>query len=318
MRLPMGIFVPVVLALSLGVGGCGLTSTQTEATLKFADAAAQFGNATAAELVKMHDQTVAMNTALYRVPDLPLKDRIDSTTHAEIKPIVQDDIDTGEYKNLAEYFASDWYSTFVSGPVAMAAYGGAITSMMNADNSAQVKQASDNLAAALKAIPGSPVASASSAAISGLSQQLTDWWLADMKAHAIRSVVQSANQAVTEICKKVGADFTANPQINSLPWRFRETARQLYAAAEQGMLNNKALPEARSDSLAGFVLAKSNLDGAKTVFPQIVEASNKCVAANAALVKALSNSEYSIKDIEDFFQQAKGLYTNAKTLVGSP
>jgi hypothetical protein len=311
------IIVPVLLALSVSVSACGLTSGQTDATLKFADAATQFGNAASTELVKMRDQTVAMNTALYRVPDLPLADRRDNSTRTVTKPIVQADIETGQYKNLADYFASDWYATFLSGPIAIAAYGDAITSMMKADNSAEVKAASDNLAAALKAIPASPVANASSAAISGLSQQLTEWWLAEMKAHAVRSVAQSANEAIAEICSKVADDFAARPSAKNLPWRYRETARQLYVAGEQGMRNNKSFPQARSDSLAAFVLAKSNLDDAKTVFPKIVEAGNKCVVANAALVKALSNNEYSIRDIEDFFQQAKGLYTNVKTLTGN-
>jgi hypothetical protein len=252
-----------------------------------------------------------MNTALYRIPDLPQESR--KVGDKVIEPVVQKYINEEEYKNLAEYFKSEWYSVFLSGPISMKAYGTAITNMMNADNSSQIKQASDNLAAALKAIPTSPLAKASSTVISGLSQQLTEWVLAEMKAHAIRSVVQSANQAVAEICGKVGADFSQNPEVKSLPWRFGETAKVLSSTAEQGMKNNKAVPQVRSDSLAGFSLAQSNLEDTKTVFPEIVTASKQCIAANTALVNALSNKAYSVKDIEDFFEQAQKFYNNPKT-----
>ena len=308
-------FAVLLLGIATCISGCGLTLAQRDATLKFANAAARFGDMTSSELVRMRDQTVLMNTALYRIPDLPKESRMDQDTHKETEPLVQVNIDQGEYKHLADYFESTWYSILLSGPIAMKAYGIAITNMMNADNSVQIKDASDNLAAALRAIPGSPIANASSKAISGLSQQLTEWVLADMKAHAIRSVVQSANEVVAQICGKIGADFSVIPDIKNLPWRFRETSRLLYTAAEQGMKNNKAVPLARSDSLAGFAIAQSNLEYVKAVFPQIVTASKQCVAANTALVDALNNKVYSVKDIEDFSGQVINVYEYLKTLA---
>jgi len=308
------IVIPFLLLISMSLGACGLSTAQTDATIKFADAATQFGNVTSTELGYMRDQTVAMNTAFYRIPDLPTKDRAANSSEEIGVPA---DIDAEGYKNLAQYFASDWYPVFLSGPVAMSAYGSAITSMLNADNSNQIKQASDNLAAALKAIPDSPVSAASSAAISGLSQQLTEWLLADMKAHAIRAVVDNANMAVDEICSKVGTDFMAKSDAKSLPWRFSETAKLLYASSEQGLKNHKTQPQPRADSLSGFILAQSALDNVNTTFPKIVEASKTCGSANTALVEALHNRSYNIKDIENFFQQAKELYTNVKGLAAT-
>src|SRR5271154_3489750 len=63
----------IIGALILCVTGCGLTDEQKQATAKFADAATKFGQTTSDELIKMRDQTVVMNVALYRVPDLKSK-----------------------------------------------------------------------------------------------------------------------------------------------------------------------------------------------------------------------------------------------------
>jgi hypothetical protein len=62
----------LLLAATLQLSACvGLTVNQTQATLKFASAATDLGTASSNELTKMHDETIAMNIAMYRLPDLP-------------------------------------------------------------------------------------------------------------------------------------------------------------------------------------------------------------------------------------------------------
>src|SRR5712664_3587669 len=112
----------IIVAFILCVTGCGLTDAQKEATGKFADAATKFGDASSDELVKMRDQTVAMNTALYRVPDLQKKDLAPGQ-----EPIAVAYINRREYQKLAGDFSGEWYATFISGPQAMKAYGTALT-----------------------------------------------------------------------------------------------------------------------------------------------------------------------------------------------
>jgi len=249
------------LIAAIGVGGCGLTAAQRDTTLKFADAATQFGDASSNELVKMRDQTIAMNVALYGVPDLP-KEYLADNAQPIVVAYIEQCKKKGqpcEYKNLAGDFSGDWYRTFLSGPRAMKAYGSALTDIMKADNKDQVKKSADKLAAALKAIPGSPVANASANAISGLSQQLTEMLLAEMKAHAIRSVVTSTKDAVPTICAGVGDNFllaTGHEKAkDNFAFRFQTTARNLAAASEMGMRLHPSDRLVRSDSLAAYTLA---------------------------------------------------------------
>ena len=307
-RIPLISFALMIAALT---SACGLNAAQRNATSLFASASTDFGDATATELVKMHDQTIAMNGALYGLPDLKAPPGSGKTKEPQLAEKL---IDDGKYNNLAEAFSSDWYAIYLSGPVAMKAYGTAITKMMNADNSEQIKKASDDLAAALKAIPNSPAGNASAAAISAISQQLTEWVLDDMKAHAIRDVVQYAKDAVTEICSQVAVDFRADPNAKNLPWRYRETARLLYASSETSLKQSKSDYQKRKASLDAFLLAKDNLADIDDTYPKIAEASIKCQSANTALVASLSDQTYSIKDIQDFYNQVKGIYQNVKLL----
>jgi hypothetical protein len=310
----------LLLLLALCVSGCGLTAAQRDATSKFADAATKFGDASSTELVKMKDQTIAMNVALYRVPDLPKK-YLAPNTDPIILTYISSCGEKGqpcEYKNLAGDFSGDWYVTFLSGPQAMKAYGTALTGIMNADNKDQIKKSSDALAAALKAIPGSPVANASSDAISAIAQQLTEWFLDDMKAHAIRSVVAATKDAGPVICGTVRDNFflatgTQTPKDN-FAFRFQTTARILAATSETAISLNPRDRLARSDSLNAYLLGEQNLDEAGTTFPQIEKSSSACIAANTALENALQNTTFEIKDIEDFYASAQQATSNIKSL----
>jgi len=297
----------IVVALILCLTGCGLTHAQKEATAKFADAATKFGEASSDELVKMRDQTVAMNTALYRVPDLQKKDLAEGQ-----EPIAIAYINKKEYEKLAGDFSGDWYNTFISGPQAMKAYGATLTDILNADNKEQVKKSSDALASALKAIPGSPAGNASSAAISALAQQLTEMYLDSMKAHAIKSIVASTKDAVPTICDTVGRNFQTSGE--GFAFRFKDTAMVLSTSSETGMAEHKEDRLSRSDSLSGYLLAKENLDEVNRAFPKVQESSAACTAANAALLNALQNATYDMKDIENFFDEARTAATNIKSL----
>ena len=305
----------IILALTLCVTSCGLTDQQKQATAKFADAATKFGQTTSDELIKMRDQTVAMNVALYRVPDLKSKDedvecqkKSGEKESEPRKPIAIYNIEKGKYENPAGDFSGKWYETFISGPQAMKAYGIALTDILNADNKEQVKKSSDALAAALKAIPGSPAGNASADAISALAQQLTEMYLESMKAHAIKSIVESTKDAVPAICNQVRENFTASG--DNFEFRFQDTAIILSSASETAMWQNCRDRVARSDSLNGYLLAKPNLDEVDNVFPAIAQSSAACVKANAAVIGALQNTSYDMNDIKGFFNAAQTLRTN--------
>ena len=109
-----------------------------------------------------------------------------------------------QYDNLARDFSGDWYATFLSSQRVMKAYGSALTDIINADNKDEIKKSSDDLLAALQAIPESPAANAHADAISGLAQQLRELLFDHMKAYAIRSVVDSTKNTVPMICRTVG------------------------------------------------------------------------------------------------------------------
>jgi hypothetical protein len=301
-----------LLFLLLCVSGCGLTAAQRDATAKFADAATKFGDASSTELQKMRDQNVAMNVALFRVPDLAIKDPV---------AVVDIECRTQQHciKNLAGDFSGDWYTTFLSGPLAIKAYGAALTNILNADNEDQVKKSSDELAAALKAIPGSPLGNVSSDAISALSQQLTEMVLDNMKAHAIRSVVESVRTQVPTVCGKVSEQFAltrpnGEPVTDSFAFRFEDTAFVLASTSKQAITSNPRDPRIRSDGLSGYLLAQQNLSEAATAFPVIEKSGDACVTANSALSNALQNTTYELKDLENFYSAAQQLDANINAL----
>ena len=303
----------LVLASATCLAGCGLSAVQRDATFKFARAATDFGDSASSELFKMREQTVAMTVALYRVPDLPpeaLNGR---------DPIVVADIKARKYQKAAGDFSGQWYELFLSGPQAMKAYGTALTSILRATNTRQVKQSSEDFAAALQAIPGSPFGQASTDSLSSVSEKLTETLLDSMKAHAIQLVVESTAGAVPTICRTVGANFklakAGEHQEDNFAFRFQTTARVLLASAESGMELHPADRLARSDSLSAYLLAKQNLEEADTVFPQIVKSSGSCAGANAALLKALHDGTSPTKEIQDFYTSAKQTYSSIRTSI---
>jgi hypothetical protein len=317
MRLKVIRLLPL-LCLSPLAGCVGLTAAQSDATLKFASAATALGNASSIELTKMHDETITMNIAMYRLPDLPADSNPVNPSTGQRESIIATEIRNAEYEKLAGRFAGNWYEVFTSGPQALKAYGQALTEIVNANNTAQVKQSSDSLAAALKAIPNSPVSSATQSAVTALSQQLTEWALARMKAHAIHSIVVKYNDDVGTVCKVIGDNFVIVPagqhQPNNFAEAFQAVAQTLEASSKTTMDLHPTDRIIRSDGLASWLSANQNLNEVKTAFPQIVKSSAGCASANAALVAALNDNVPSIKDIEDFYAGAQQLRSTINTL----
>jgi hypothetical protein len=309
----------LVLAAMLQFSACaGLTVAQTQATLKFASAATELGSASSSELAKMHDDTITMNIAMYRLPDLPAADNPVNPKTQKREPIVVTEIRNGEYNNLGSRFAGNWYEVFSSGPQALSAYGQALTAIINADNSAKVKQSTDSLAAALKAIPKSPISNATQSAVSSLSAELTEWALANMKAHAIRTIVRTYDTDVAIVCGLIGDNFTiaavGQHQPDNFAADFQAVAQTLAASSKTAMDLHSEDRQIRSDSLASWLTAQQNLSEAKTVFPTIIKASGGCTSANAALVRVLSEDRFGLKDIEIFYTDAKQVQSSVRTL----
>jgi hypothetical protein len=300
----------VLLLVCLPLAGCiGLTAAQKDATLKFASVATDLGTASSSELTKMHDETIVMNVAMYRLPDLSIENR---------QPIIVTEIANRDYENLASRFAGNWYDVFSAGPQALKAYGEALTAIINADNSTKVKQSADSLAAALKAIPGSPITAATQSAVSALSAQLTEWALASMKSHAVHTIVIKYDADVATVCKLIGDNFFIAPPGQHQPDNFAEDfqaiAQTLVASSKTAMDLHPNDRLIRSDSLSSWMTAQQHLTEVKTVFPTIVKTSAACASANAALVKALGNDAVSLKDIEAFYADGKQLQSSIKTL----
>jgi hypothetical protein len=296
-------------SICLTLGACaGLTASQKSATLKFASAATELGDAASSELTKIHDQTVAMNIAMYGLPDVS----------GIATPVVVTEINNSEYENLAGRFSGQWYDVFASGPPALKAYGQALTDILNADNTTQVKQSSDSLAAALAAIPKSPVSSATQSTISSLTQQLTELVLAKMKAHAIRSIVSAYNADIETVCNVIGRQFVIVPdgqhQPDNFAADFRAVAQTLSVSSQTAMTSYPTDRHVRSDGLASWLVATGNLNEVKTIFPQIVKSSSECKSANAALLKALSSDAVDAADIESFYAGGKQLYSTVEAL----
>jgi hypothetical protein len=313
------LWVAAMLPACLSLTACaGLTATQNDATTKYATALSSLGDAASTELIKMHDQTVAMNIAVYRLPDLPPQYiEADPTTGKKV-PVVQAEIANGEYAKLSGRFTGDWYDTFSSGPQALKAYGQALTDILKADNTSDIKKSSDSLAASLKTIPhasmsGGPIQSA----ISGLSQELTELAVGAMKAHAIRKIITASHAEVDTVCARIGYEFTLVPstehQNDNFAADYRATAQMLVASSTTAMSLHPADREIRSDALSAWTIANQSLTETTTVIPNIVKSSDSCKAANAVLLKTLDDSKVSLKDIQEFFSQSKQASSDAKT-----
>jgi hypothetical protein len=231
---------------------------------------------------------------------------------------VQVEIKAGEYGKLSGRFAGDWYETFSSGPQALKAYGQALTDIMKADNTTQIKQSSDSLAASLKAIPGAPLSTTAQSAISSLSQELAEFAVAAMKAHAIKKILAASHDEVNTVCDRIGYEFTLTPvgqhQNDNFAADFRSTAQVLVISSKVAMDLHPGDREIRSDALSIWLTANQSLTETTTVIPGILKSSGSCKTANDAVVKTLNDPTPSLKDIEDFYAQGKQLDSTIKTL----
>ena len=303
--------------LLLSVSGCGLTAAQRDAASKFAAAATKFGDASSTELQKMKDQTVAMNEALYRIPDVPGI----SGVGANLQTCSPPEQNCG-FQHLADGYSETKYTDVLRGSQKLKTYGTTLTAILKANNSDEVNKATDSVGATLKdlpkVVPGTSLGDAASTAVTKAFQFFEKLYLDRIKARAIRKAegVMAQNNAVPIICGYIGNEFDAaanNGEPTTFGARFASTAGNLMKVSAVAIKSNPRDRLIRSDGVSTYQLGQQNLEETRTTFLAIRKSADACIKADAAFQLALQNNSFSLEDIENFFSAAQEASSNAKS-----
>jgi hypothetical protein len=195
---------------------------------------------------------------------------------------------------------------------ALADYGVALLALVNYDGSQNLQSAADALAASIKGLPpqAKVISNADADLLSQIVQQLGGLLLEKMKADAVRRIVPTYHPQVVKLCSLLSDDFS--PERGQLASEYVELARTIREDEVMILDRNGTRIDVRARAIPALAASSKEYQWARHTLPEIAKGGVKCAAASEALVKAITNRQYSPSDLKDFGEQVQKLYSTAR------
>lgn len=277
------------------LSGCGLSSEQRQAATAFGSSASAFGTLAGNQLTTMQSGSAALILAAY------------TTDPKQVWP--------GKNVNYDQLLLGKLTPKRIAvrqqAAKAISDYGQAISSLVSTDPTNNLQSAASSLDTSLKALPADlkVVSNADIDVLTKLIQQGGSILVDQMKADALRQIVPKFHLQIERLCSLLSQDF--NPTGGASATYYLTLSSQLYRDVTQQLDKSGDAIEVRSRLLPTMQLANLHNNNL-TALSQAAAAGKKCVSASQALTKALSETNYSLADIEAFAQDVENLYTTAK------
>jgi hypothetical protein len=282
-RLVLTALAPIFLAT---LGGCALTAEKRTAVTAFGTASAALGTLVSKEVVAMRDDILKMNTELV--------------------------LFSGQKENqygidlLDKNFEPESVDPVIKGAQALAAYGAALSALVNDTESAGLVKATTDLTASFGEIPAY-VASFSAeqqGAIGSVIQSLGGFWLESKRKHAVEVIVRDSQGSVDRMCDLLIKDFSESDdgffgKLTIPTGTLRRLASDEFKKAGS---YSERLP-----ALAAYRLAQQNDFRKKNVLKKISTSAIALKKANTELAKVIGDQTLTVSEIQSFVSAVRDL-----------
>ena len=283
-----------LLLLLLPVSGCGLTSRQVASTQSFGTATSGIGKFSEAEFTGLRKGIIRMNAEFVAIDT--------SRTAKELL----DDMAVVSAEKTAKRIAA---------AKALSGYGDLLVKLSAKDNSANIRKSADtfvtNAGIALK----QGVSSSEQGAISQLLAGLGTLLVENRKADAVKKIVLQYEQPVNKLAGLLRDDFSLDGDGGYLA-KYELAAKKLKNASTRLLRDGsryRVLERARAAE--ALILSEDAIDHVQAVSVEAGAAVDNLRKANAELVRAIRQEEYSTDDIAVYARQVQNLANLYQVLV---
>jgi hypothetical protein len=272
----------LVMLFVFASAGCALTSTQREATSRFAQASMEIGDFTSNEFSHFRSATIDMNTTSIAINGHAKADNLDGAFNPD---------DTIERVKAAQ---------------AISSYGKLLLSLVNDTQETELKQASNNFVDSFKSISNKKMTNSQLEGLGQLVQAIGSILVEAKKADAVKAIVPAAAKEVDKLCDLLINDLTPRTSTQ-LATGFDTTIRQLTQDADSILEKPDKSYTDRLIAVDGRRKAQEENDHLAQISSQAVKTLSALKAANAQLVNALNDDSLSIADIKTLGKEANTL-----------
>lgn len=277
----------LLIVFIIASAGCALTSTQKEATSRFAQASADIGDFSATEFSHFRAATIDMN-----VTSIALRGK------AKL-------LDANGEPNLDETLKPKAVIERVKSAQALSSYGRLLLSLVNDTQEEELKQASSHFVNSFKSVSKRNLTDAQLEGLGQFVQSIGTLWVEAKKAKAVKAIVPAASADVDNLCDLLINDFS--PTALNIAQGFDATISNLVADASIALKDNSVSYTDRLIAIDGMRKAWDEREYLANISSQAVATLKQLKAANVQLKQSLENDNLSIADIQAVGQQANEL-----------
>ena len=285
------------LLLGFGLGACGLTGAQEQATAAFGNSAAHFGGFAATALIDMRERALALDLERYRYP---------GSDQA---------IASGAYRNLGGALTTERTALRLRAANALKAYGQALLALLAADSGPATRAAGAGLVSGLQeaGLPGAALGDQDAGSMEGTVSALSGLLTSSIKREALERLVPEVKPKVDVLCSELGRDLDrdkagAAAALNSVVATLLTTALANVASAD---------PSLRFIAVADFARARDTEEQLVDLAAASRSAAASCLAANAAMAGAFAGGgESGLVALAGFAAKVASLEGSGFSLAG--
>ncbi len=267
-----------VLLCTIALSGCALSPEKKAAVSNFGSASSTLGTLVTKEVVAMRDDVIKMNSQRIllegEVKDVPGLNKLDENFEREKVGIITKASDT------------------------LAAYGAALSALVDDTETAELAKASTAFVASLAGIPGvsASLSSDQQSAIGTIIKQVGGFFVEYKRRKAVEKIVAESQAAIDGLCNLLERDFAAGALFSL---SLQKPTDLLFGAASISTAQAKNY-DARVPGVNAYILAEANRYRHRQVLKKVAESAAKLKAANAELVKAVREQTWSFEQLQDF------------------
>lgn len=287
--------VLAIFVFAITLGGCALTPEKKAAVSNFGSASSTLGTLVTKEVVAMRDDVIKMNSQRILL-------------EGEVK-------DAPGLTKLDENFERDKVGTITKASDTLAAYGAALSALVDDTETAELAKASNAFVTGLGSVPAvsASLSKDQQSAIGTIIKQVGGYFVEYKRRKAVEKIVVESQGAIDGLCNLLERDF-ASGALFSLS--LQKPTDLLFGAASISTAQAKSY-DARMPGVNAFILAEANRYRHRQVLKKIAESATKLKSANAELVKAVKEQTWSFDQLQDFVASVTELRAAIKLIYSN-
>jgi hypothetical protein len=297
----------LVLSLSIGTSGCGLTVAQKAAIGQFSRATSAVGETTSDELAKMRDGTIQANISTLVI--------IGEDRPAPGDPTPRSALITPT--TVERQFTIEATSRIGHAARALRTYGDLLQALVEDTQAKELRGAADSFLTNLKAVPGVSLQDTEADAITAAVYAIGRVIVEVKKAKAVRTIVPAVGPHVNTITGLLAREFDPD-QNGSLASTYRGAAERLRGEGAEAYRKATSTAE-RAAILPAWEYGRMASLRSDEIHKRSSRAISGIQKTHAYLVTALKDDRWTVADVKaavsEFETELKALATVAAELA---